>query len=75
MSNFSNIGFNVTTQEEFQQLLEKAYKTSNSMKIDEGAYSVFTDNSGAELYMQFNKKNELLGANPHFKGKAKELFV
>ncbi len=71
MSNFSNIGFNVTTQEEFQQLLEKAYKTSNQIKIVEGAYSVFSDNSGAELFMQFNKKNELLGANPHFKGKSK----
>lgn len=71
MSNFSNIGFNVTTQEEFQQLLEKAYRTSNQIKIDEGAYSVFKDNSGAELHMQFNKKNELLGANPHFKGISK----
>jgi len=71
MSNFSNIGFNVTTQEEFQLLLEKAYATSKPIKINEGAYSVYTDNSGAELFMQFNKKNELLGANPHFKGKSK----
>jgi len=73
MSNFSNIGFNVTTQEEFQQLLENAYKTSKQIKITEGAYSVFTDSSGAELFMQFNKKNELLGANPHFKGKSKRI--
>ncbi len=71
MSNFSNIGFNVTTQEEFQQLLEQAYRTSNQIKINEGSYWVFTDTSGAELFMQFNKKNELLGANPHFKGKSK----
>jgi hypothetical protein len=71
MSNLSDIGFNVTTQEEFQQLLEKAYKSSNQIKIDEGAYSVFTDTSGAELFIQFNKKNELLGANPHYKGKSK----
>lgn len=71
MSNFSNIGFNVTTQEEFQQFLEKAYERSKQIKINEGAYSVFTDTSGAELYIQFNKENEVLGGNPHFKGKSR----
>lgn len=71
MSNLSNIGFNISTEEEFQQLLEKAYRISNQIKINDGRYSVFTDASGAELFMQFNKKNEFLGANPHFKGKSK----
>lgn len=71
MSNFSSIGFNVSTQEEFQQLLENAYRRSNPIKVNEGGYSVFSDNSGAELFIQFNKNNELLGVNPHFKGKSK----
>lgn len=71
MSNFSNIGFRVTTQEELQHLLEKVYRTSTPIKIDEGAYYVFTDSSGAELYIQFNTKQEFLGVNPHFKGKSK----
>jgi hypothetical protein len=71
MSNFSNIGLNVATQEEFQQLLEKAYKASHQIKVNEGAYSIYTDSSGAELFIQFNKKNECIGANPHFKGKSK----
>ncbi|MBI5538860.1 MAG: hypothetical protein HY951_02300 [Bacteroidia bacterium] len=68
MSNFSNIGFNVTTPEEFQQLLDKAYITSHQIKINEGAYSIYSDISGAELFMQFNKKNICIGANPHYKG-------
>lgn len=71
MSNFSNIGFRVTTQEELQHLLEKVYRTSTPIKIDEGVYYVFTDSSGAELYIQFNTKNKFLGVNPHFKGKSK----
>ena len=71
MSNFSNIGFNVTTQEEFQRLLNKAYRTSNTIKVDEGAYSIYTDNSGAELYIQFDKANTCIGVNPHFKGISK----
>uniref|UniRef100_UPI002611E03D hypothetical protein n=1 Tax=uncultured Agitococcus sp. TaxID=1506599 RepID=UPI002611E03D len=40
-------------------------------KVKEGVYSVFSDNSGAELFIQFNKNNEFLGVNPHFKGKSK----
>lgn len=71
MSNFSNIGFSVATQEEFMQLLEKAHSVSNCIKVNEGAYSIYTDSSGAELYIQFNKKNECIGGNPHFKGKSK----
>ncbi len=73
MSNFSNIGFNVSTQKEFQQLLEKAYRTSNAIKINEGAYSVYTDISGAQLFIQFDKTNSCIGANPHFKGISKRI--
>lgn len=71
MSNFSNLGFNITTPEEFQELLEKAYRISRSMKVNEGAYSIYTDPSGAELYIQFDKKNSCIGANPHYKGISK----
>ena len=70
MSNFSNIGFDITTQEEFQQLLERAYGKSEITKIKEGAYSIYTDPSGAELYIQFDKTNGCIGANPHFKGQS-----
>jgi hypothetical protein len=71
LSNFSNIGFNVATQEDFKQLLNKAYRVSNLVKTNEGAYSIYTDSSGAELYSQFNNKNECIGANPHFNGKSR----
>ena len=71
MSNFSNIGFNVETEEAFQELLAKAFQLSQPVKISEGSYSVFTDSSGAQLYIQFNDQNECIGANPYFQGKSK----
>lgn len=71
MSNFSNIGFNISSQEEFQSLLEKAYDHSSTIKIPEGAYAVYSDDSGAELFIQLNSKNICIGANPHFKGKSR----
>ncbi|TAE12415.1 MAG: hypothetical protein EAZ95_12410 [Bacteroidetes bacterium] len=73
MSNFSNLGFNITTPEEYQELLGKAYKVSTSIQINEGIYSIYKDNSGAELYLQFNKQNEFIGVNPHFEGKSKRI--
>lgn len=71
MSNFSDIGFTVSTQDEFYNLLRKAHNTSIEVKTDAGVYSIYTDNSGAELYTQFNNSKKLIGANPHFKGKSK----
>ena len=71
MSNFSNIGFSVSTFEELQQLLEKVHGISRQIKVNEGSYLVYTDGSGAELFIQFNKQNTNIGTNPHFKGKSK----
>jgi hypothetical protein len=70
MSNFSNIGFRVETEEAFPLLLEKAYQQSQAIKVPEGSYAVYRDASGAELWLQFNHKNECIGVNPHYKGKS-----
>ena len=71
MSNFSNIGFRVATFEEFQQILEKVHGISHQIKVNEGSYFIYSDGSGAELFIQFNKQNANIGTNPHFKGKSK----
>lgn len=39
----------------------------------QGIYYVFTDDSGAEMYLQANQSQELIGFNPHFNGKSKRL--
>ena len=73
MSNFSDIGFNAETEEDYYQLIEKVYAKSKPIKVKEGIYVVYSDESGAELWLQFNKSNELIGINPHYKGKSKRL--
>lgn len=71
MSNLSDIGFDIQSEEDFYSLLERAYEKSTPLKTTKGTYFQFSDKSGAEMWIQMSKKNELLGANPHFKGKSK----
>ncbi|MBC9911581.1 hypothetical protein [Chitinophaga varians] len=71
MSNFSDIGFDINTEEEFQDLLEKTYHESTIIKVNDGAYAVYADESGAELWIQLNDQQECIGANPHYKGKSR----
>ena len=71
MSNFSNVGFKVTVEQDYYQLIDKVYKVSSPVKVNGGTYFIYTDDSGAELYIQVSNKNECIGVNPHFKGKSK----
>ncbi len=71
MSNLSNIGFDIKTEEDFYELVEKAYKKSEQIKTEAGSYFKFSDKSGAQLWIQLNNHNELIGVNPHFEGKSK----
>ncbi len=71
MSNLSNIGFGVQNEEDFYSLVEKAYEKSIQIKNKEGSYYKFSDESGAQLWIQMDHKNELIGVNPHFKGESK----
>lgn len=71
MSNLSDIGFSINTQEDFINLIEKSHEKSTAIPAKKGTYLCYSDPSGAELWIQMNKKNELIGANPHFKGKSK----
>ncbi|PIE47682.1 MAG: hypothetical protein CSA42_02645 [Gammaproteobacteria bacterium] len=71
MSNLSNIGFDIQNEEDFYSLVERAYEKSSRIKTKQGSYFKFSDESGAQLWIQMNSKNELIGANPHFEGKSK----
>lgn len=70
MSNFSSIGFIVHTKEEFQTLVKFCFDNGQDIKCSDGAYYVYSDKSGAELYGQLDDHNEVIGMNPHFRGKS-----
>ncbi len=71
MSNLSAIGFPVQTEEEFATLLEEACDKGERLKTEGGFYICYSDRSGAELWLQFDDEEELIGMNPHFKGQSR----
>ncbi|MEO0897975.1 MAG: hypothetical protein AAFY71_16320 [Bacteroidota bacterium] len=68
MSNFSNIGFPIATEEQLYELAERAYQQSMPYPSEKGTYYCYADPSGAELWIQISQENELIGINPHFRG-------
>jgi hypothetical protein len=71
MSNLSNIGFPAQTGKDYGQLIALVATDGEKIPSEKGVYLKYTDPSGAELYCQINKKNEILGMNPHYNGKSK----
>lgn len=70
MSNLSGIGFDVKNQEDFEFVISKAYEKATGIETDLGIYAVYTDNTGAQLWIQLNKNDEIIGVNPHYSGKS-----
>lgn len=71
MSNLSDIGFPVRGEEDVNEMIQTVAKDVVEVPCLNGFYYRFTDDSGAEIYLQTNQGQELIGFNPHFAGKSK----
>lgn len=71
MSNLSDIGFPVQNEQDVNVLITETIKYVESIKCPQGFYLRFADASGAEIYLQGNNQQEIIGFNPHFDGKSK----
>lgn len=71
MSNLSDIGFPVKSSEDVNKLIEIWIKTVEEIPCRKGWYLKFSDDSGAEIYLQKDFGDELTGFNPYFKGKSR----
>ena len=71
MSNLSDIGFPVQSEQDVNVLITETIKLVESIKCPQGFYLRFADASGAEIYLQGNNEQELIGFNPHFAGKSR----
>ncbi len=71
MSNLSDIGFPVKTDEDVNVLITETINRVEAIKCPQGFYLRFADASGAEIFLQGNEKQELIGFNPHFDGKSR----
>ena len=68
MSNLSDIGFPVKSDADVNVLITETIKYVQPIECAQGFYLRFTDSSGAEIYLQGNRQQELIGFNPHFAG-------
>lgn len=71
MSNLSDIGFPVQSEQDVNQIIENLVSIVKPVPCPRGAYYVYTDASGAQMYLQGNLNDELIGFNPHFAGKSR----
>ncbi len=71
MSNLSDIGFPVQNEQDVNVLITETIKYVESIKCPQGFYLRFADSSGAEIYLQGNNEQEIIGFNPHFDGKSR----
>src|SRR5437764_13582301 len=73
MSHFSDIGFFVKTREDYEKLINDVNKIASRIQTPKGDYLFYSDPSGAELWIQTDNSNNLLGMNPHFSGASKRV--
>ncbi|MEO8073091.1 MAG: hypothetical protein ABI891_08370 [Acidobacteriota bacterium] len=71
MSNLSDIGFPVQSEQDVNVLITETIKYVESIRCPQGFYLRFADSSGAEIYLQGNPDQELIGFNPHFDGESR----
>lgn len=71
MSNLSDIGFPVRGEQDINEMIQNVARDVDEIRCFNGFYYKFTDESGAEIYLQTNPGQELIGFNPHFAGKSR----
>jgi hypothetical protein len=71
MSNLSDIGFPVKSEQDVNKVIMDILNHLKPLPAPpRGYYFIFEDDSGAEIYMQTNPAQEIMGFNPAFAGKS-----
>lgn len=68
MSNLSDIGFPTPDEQAINEMIMHILEVAKPVQTVRGFYLVYTDSSGAEIYLQGNFNQELVGFNPHYAG-------
>ena len=71
MSNLSDVGFPIQSNEELNKLIESWLGHVVEIPCSKGGYLRFSDPSGAAVYLQMDFGGELTGFNPYFDGKSR----
>ncbi|MGI8543847.1 MAG: hypothetical protein ACR2MD_10270 [Aridibacter sp.] len=68
MSNLSDIGFPTPDEQAVNEMIMHVLELARPTQCKQGFYLKFSDASGAEIFLQGNPDQELVGFNPHFAG-------
>ncbi|MGI8786858.1 MAG: hypothetical protein ACR2HG_03755 [Pyrinomonadaceae bacterium] len=71
MSNLSDIGFPTRGEQDVNEMIMHVLELTEPIRSPRGFYLKFSDASGAEVWLQGNFEQELIGFNPHFAGKSR----
>ncbi|SFH98283.1 hypothetical protein [Bradyrhizobium sp. cf659] len=69
-SNFSTIGLPVASSQDLTELANRIGPLAERMDAPGGAYFRWSDPSGAEIWLQVNENDDLVGMNPHYAGRS-----
>ncbi len=71
MSNLSDIGFPTPDETAINEMIIHVLEIAKPIKSARGFYLIYSDPSGAEVFLQGNFDQELVGFNPHFAGSSR----
>lgn len=69
-SHFSSIGLTVDTESDFETLINRLAPLATSVKGSGKPYWYWSSPCGAELWLQSNSENQVIGATPAFRGQS-----
>jgi len=70
-SHLSDIGFDLRSQEDFEQLAVKTCNQGQRFRTTDGTYIKWSLGLGIELWAQLDQHDEIIGLHPHFRGNAR----
>jgi GNAT superfamily N-acetyltransferase len=68
-SHLSSMGFQLESEADFVKLAEQAYEEGQAWEVDRGTYIKWAPGGGIELWLQLDAHGDIIGLNPHFRGK------
>jgi hypothetical protein len=74
-SQFSAIGFNVSSGEDLAALASRVAGRADTIDASEGQYLKWAPPSGEQLWLQVKRNGDAMGMNPHFEGKSEVRVV
>jgi len=67
-SQFTSIGFNVSSGEELASLASAVADRAETIDADAGQYLKWTGSGGEQLWLQVKRSGDAMGMTPHFEG-------